>query len=1091
MVRPALFLLLSVFFTGVSGQSRLIREESVPRRMEVIRSLPEDPEKARALQLAARKGLSTRHIHPDGRIVEIRRLNPNGQPEYLATRNLNAARTISTNKVWLDGGAGLDLSGEGIVVGVWDGGVLRSTHQEFGDRGRILDPMAEVADHSTHVSGTVGAEGIVATARGMANRVIIEGYDWNNDLDEMEAAAGEGLLISNHSYGYVVGWDYNSDDQRWEWYGDTDVSEEEDYLFGYYMDEAQEYDRIAFENPYFMAVRAAGNDRGEGAEPGEGHYVFQDGDWVFSTRTRPKDGGDDGFDTMGPVGTAKNVLAIGAIRDIPGGFDNPEDAEITSFSVFGPTDDGRIKPDVVANGERLYSTYSQDDADYGYSSGTSMASPSAAGSLALLQEHYYALNGQYMRSASLKGLVIHTADDGGNPGPDYKFGWGVMNTLKAAEIISNTEEPRITEHTLEEGPVYRIRLYSRGSEPIRVTLCWTDPPGVVPPATLDPADKILVNDLDLRVIRVSDGFEHMPFILDPVQPDKPATLGDNTRDNVEQVLIESGVKGFYEITVSHKGILYLDRQDYSLVVSGLDYKYFAAGETTLADNNGAFILTSAEEYLPDMQASWLIKPENGNPVSLYFDFLETEASADPLMVYDGSDTTAPLLAQLSGNLTGSDTILLASGNSIYVTFLSDHQVQDRGFKAIYCTEAPEGVFSIQGETLPCAGSTEDYIVSGSDGTGYHWLPPPGWELGVDGENSVSLQIGPENGLLEVIPFNRCGEAGSSALAIQPLSTPPVMSGPTGDTALCAWETGMLSMDSLPGAVYEWTLPDSWQGTGDSHTLSFIPSVDQGPVTVTARNSCGAGDTLEIPVRVNTIPPETQIFSAAGSICESTVNTFYLLPEEGTSYIWSVPPEWQIIGDNQNDTVTVQIGNIPNNVEVDASNECGSRVSSQYFAINPAPDMPLMGNSSSEYEGFRELEVQNASSFASIQWYRDGEMVPGPAGTKARYVTYIPGTYTVSVSNSVGCIYHQDPEDGIRITGPDQLFAVHAGPGGSIIVHNTTMEKATLSIYNTNGNILIIKEITPGTNRIPSRLKGVFIVSVVGQGNRHVSRIFIQ
>ena len=720
-----------------------------------------------------------------------------------------------------------------------------------------------------------------------------------------------------------------------------------------------------------------------------------------------------------------------------------------------------------------------------------MSSPNAAGSLALLQEHYHALNNKYLRSASLKGLVIHTADDAGNPGPDYKFGWGVMNTLKAAEIISNTREPQITEHTLEEGSVYRIRLYSGGSEPVRVTLCWTDAPGVVPPQTLDPANQILINDLDLRVVRVSDGFEHMPFILDPLQPDNPATRGDNTRDNVEQVVIEDAEKGFYEITVRHKDMLYLERQDFSLVVSGLDYEYFASGETTLTGNNGTFILTSAEEYLPDMQASWLITPENGNPVSLYFDFLETEATTDVMRIYDGPDTTAPLMAQLSGNLSASDTVLISSGNSIYITFLSDSQVQDRGFKAIYCTEAPVGNYIIQGEVLPCAGSSEDYTVSGADGTSYNWLPPSGWGVEVNGENGASLQIGQEDGVLEVIPYNQCGASGSSSLAILPLSVPPVMAGLAGDTVLCAWDNGILRVDSLPGAIYEWMLPDSWQGSGESHVLSFIPSDTQGPMSVTARNSCGAGDTLVIPLRVNTIPPETQIFSLAGNICENSINTFYLIPEKGDSYEWSVSSGWQIVGNHRNDSVNILIGNTPNYVEVNASNECGSRISSQYFSTVPVPDMPLLGNSQSEYKDFRELEVQNASSYASIQWYRDGEMVPGPAATKARYVAFIPGTYTVTVSNSEGCIFQQLSEDGIRITGPDHLYAVHPGPNGSLIVHNTTMEKATLSICDLNGKILIIKEINPGYNKIPTRLKGVFIASVEGQGNMHVSHIFIQ
>ncbi len=104
--------------------------------------------------------------------MAIRRINPNGKPEYLSTFNIDAAASLSTNRVWKDGAAGLDLSGDGLVVGVWDGGVLLDSHQEFGDRARTMNTDADVAGHSTHVSGTIAAEGIDGDARGMANKVM-------------------------------------------------------------------------------------------------------------------------------------------------------------------------------------------------------------------------------------------------------------------------------------------------------------------------------------------------------------------------------------------------------------------------------------------------------------------------------------------------------------------------------------------------------------------------------------------------------------------------------------------------------------------------------------------------------------------------------------------------------------------------------------------------------------------------------------------------------------------------------------------------------------------------------------------------------
>lgn len=174
-----------------------------------------------------------------------------------------------------------------------------------------MNPAAEVAGHSTHVGGTIGAKGVDSNARGMANEAILESYDWSNDLQEMRQAAAAGLLISNHSYGFIVGFDFDTEEDRWQWWGDTDISEEEDYNFGYYHDEAKAYDEIAYTYPNYLIVKSAGNDRGEGPSPGAEHYVWENGEWVASTMIRQKDGGDNAYECLGPVSTAKNILVVG------------------------------------------------------------------------------------------------------------------------------------------------------------------------------------------------------------------------------------------------------------------------------------------------------------------------------------------------------------------------------------------------------------------------------------------------------------------------------------------------------------------------------------------------------------------------------------------------------------------------------------------------------------------------------------------------------------------------------------------------------------------------------------------------------------
>ena len=188
-------------------------------------------------------------------------------------------------------------------------------------------------------------------------------------------------------------------------------------MFGFYDTQARDWDQIASDAPGYLICKSAGNDRGDG--PTGGEY--------------PQDGP---YDCIGNAGTAKNVFTVAAVEDIPGGYTQPSDVVMSSFSSWGPCDDGRIKPDISANGVALYSTDDDNNTDYQSLSGTSMSAPSATGSLILLQQHFQNLNGSgnLMSAATLKNLVIHTADEAGpDPGPDYMFGWGLMNTYTAAE----------------------------------------------------------------------------------------------------------------------------------------------------------------------------------------------------------------------------------------------------------------------------------------------------------------------------------------------------------------------------------------------------------------------------------------------------------------------------------------------------------------------------------------------------------------------------------------------------------------------------------------------------------------------------------
>jgi hypothetical protein len=501
--------------------------------------------------------------------IELMYVDEKGLPHFYTTDNLDAARTISTDDVWPGGSGGYSLSGSGTTLGklgIWDGGAVLTTHQEFGGRVTQMDGGA-THYHSTHVAGTMVAKGQVAAAKGMSYEANLAAYNWTNDDSEMASAAAAGMNVSNHSYGYATGWTLSG---SWYWYGDMSVSTVEDYMFGFYDDHTRDWDQIAYDAPYYTIVIAAGNDRDDNATGGHYHW---DGGWVWATDYHDPDGGSDGYDCLGSPSGAKNAMIVGAVRDITGGYSQPSDVILTSFSSWGPTDDGRIKPDIVANGYQLYSCTNTGNSDYIYLSGTSMATPNCSGSLNLLVRHYEATHGGATPlSSTMKAVVIQTADEAGSyTGPDYMFGWGLMNTLHSADVISDdASRPIIIDEDyladVPGGDVDTLYFYSSGVDPLRLTLAWTDPPGTPPAPSLNPTTLMLVNDLDLRVKHLGTSTTYYPYVLDPSNPANAATTGDNYRDNVEQIYVASPPAGNYIVTISHKGNLTAD-QWYSLVSS--------------------------------------------------------------------------------------------------------------------------------------------------------------------------------------------------------------------------------------------------------------------------------------------------------------------------------------------------------------------------------------------------------------------------------------------------------------------------------------------------------------------------------------------
>ena len=536
-----------------------------------------------AWALAAGQGLPVQGQTPDGRDYELVAIE-DGRAVYVITENLNAAISTAANLV--RGVSPYNVTGRDLFIGLWDSGTARADHRELV--GRVLRPDgAGAKDHSTHCAGTLAAAGVASSALGMVPDATLVSLDWGSDTAEMTLRAAAApvhdgkLFLSSHSYGTLAGWDTGdwSGTNGPHWFGGP---AREDGSFGRYDSKARSWDQLCYDAPYFLPFKSAGNDRSNQPPAAGATYWYQAIDgldiWTSATydpATVPyADGYKSGYDTVPTYSTAKNIVTVGAVNDAVAGGVRSLPVGMASFSGWGPTDDGRVKPDLVANGIGLYSSLAGSVSSYGNYSGTSMSTPNAAGSAALLVDYYRSLSGgSAMRASTLKGLLIHTADDLGNTGPDYAYGWGLVDTKAAADQLRAhfliAGSVRVVEGMLlPTAPVLEWTLQWDGLQPIRATICWTDPAASSTSGTNVTTPR-LINDLDLTLTG-PDQVVHRPWVLDPGNPSAPATTGNNVLDNVEQVDFGlSSPSGLYTLRITYKGTLTGGEQYVSLLTTGL------------------------------------------------------------------------------------------------------------------------------------------------------------------------------------------------------------------------------------------------------------------------------------------------------------------------------------------------------------------------------------------------------------------------------------------------------------------------------------------------------------------------------------------
>jgi hypothetical protein len=489
------------------------------------------------------------------------------------THNAEVAALIGAARVASNAPGGHGVTGAGVRIGVWDEGHARGSHVDLAGRVAPRD-LGGWVEHATHTTATAIGTGVGSLdARGMAPSARAWAFDWLIDAAEMEEAAG-GIAVSSNAYGPTLGWGENPVCPATPtWWGAGDARR--DAAFGRYGREAAAIDALAHLTD-LLSVWPSGNERADiGVAAGDAHahgaacdVLFEDEHLREATLQ---------FGTLGGAAVAKNALTVGAAMGVSADALTPARVVPVDVSGFGPTADGRIKPDLVAGGEAVRSASADGDDEYVAMTGTSSATAATAGAIALLTElHRNTHVGADARGVELKALLIHTALDAAAPGPDYATGYGLVDVEAAADLVASegeapAEARRMRVAVLREGePVELETSEVPAGTALRVTLAWNDPPAGPASSVANP--RALVNDLDLS-LRAPDGRTFRPWSLDPAEPTaSPTRASPNRADNVEVVDVARGdnaERGRWLVRVEGGGPLWRGRAQAFAIVSSV------------------------------------------------------------------------------------------------------------------------------------------------------------------------------------------------------------------------------------------------------------------------------------------------------------------------------------------------------------------------------------------------------------------------------------------------------------------------------------------------------------------------------------------
>ena len=611
---------------------------------------------------------------------------PHGpQPlNYIAKHN---ARGTVLNAA--SGVGGYDLKGNGIVIGVGDNADPQY-HIDF--TGRLINfGPAGYAYHGTHVFGTIGAGGIVGEQyAGYAPKSNLVVQFTSGILTNASTYVNDfGMVVTNNSYGDVVG--------------------DCDYM-GYYDLQSRALDLMAIDLPHLQNVFAAGND---------GILTCLNYPAAFRT-------------LLSGYQSAKNVLTVGA---------TDRTGAVTTFSSRGPVNDGRTKPEVMADGFFTLSTVPTPDDQYGPQQGTSMAAPAIAGGLALLYEKYRLQNGGVNpKSGLMKALICNGGFDLGNTGPDYTYGFGWMNLLRSVDMLSNNRYYISTINNGGNNP-HSISVPTNTAQ-LKVTLYWNDPAASVSAA------KALVNDLDLEI---SSPSPVLPYTLDtvPANVNNVAIPAADHINNIEQIVVTNPANTIYTVNVKGTAVA-SGPQEYFVVydiipiqtkiVHPIGNEKLVPGETETIqwESYGDPVNTFLVEYSTNNGSSWTTINASVAATSRRLDWTVPNVQTSQALIRVTRNGTGYVSTSAPFTILGMPTVSLSA-------------TQCEGYFAFEWTAVTGAtdyeVFQLQGSEMVSIGTTTatNYIVGGLSSDTEYFVTVSARLSGQRGRKAFALKRTPGSG----------------------------------------------------------------------------------------------------------------------------------------------------------------------------------------------------------------------------------------------------------------------------------------------------------------------------------------------------------